>query len=826
LILTSSAAIGRGLAAGDARALQEPAVSGSSAGWAGAREPRTEGVEVYEQLKRFALEGGSATVENLTLKRDRAEMTFTGTFYFEAPVAGAVRGAVFIGQGNFRATTPPSEWERDHVKRMLKADNVESDFRVAVLRFTDDSFDLIGKSATPGAGTAEAAKLAEEFEPRMLRETGLNVSSRLAVSILNRETPGFFLAQFDRGRRSRFALVLDRQSRIPASNFSINGGEKGLIFAPRGPAEGNDIWMAFYSEEDYKRGTVEYSDVFDLVQKPKYTMTVDLREPRKAIKVNAQVELVSQEDNLRAIPFVLTEGLPEFDQLRKKKGMRITAARLDGQPIAAVQEEWEGGLLVTLPSPRKTGERFTLELDVEGNFIYDRSDTFDCHFPFINGEWYPRHGYLSRSKFEISFLHQKKHRVAGPGVRVKEEISAQNSNEMVTVYRMDEPVALVTFAMGPYKLYEESRKLREGELPVEFYSLPGSRTVTVGMYEGNRTTEALSYELTIKEDFVMAEMGNAVDYMGVLFGKYPYPVFRAAFHPFGFGQGFATMLAIPNADRTSKYTFRFLAHETAHQWWGNIVSWRSYRDQWLSEGFAHYSGTLYTGLRQKPAAARELFDEMRDSLKNPPRTRTGMGTGRLADVGPIILGHRLNTRETLGAYTTLIYNKGALVLRMLHFLLSDPATGNDKGFFEMMRDFVKRHHNDSATTDSFREVANEHFARSPLGRKYGLQDLNWFFSQWLYQAQHPSYRLEYQIEDQPDGSVMLKGTVFQENAPEQWFMPLPLVMQFGKDQVAKGTVHALGPKTPVNVRLPARPSKVELDPEQWILSEKTTTRGR
>jgi len=314
--------------------------------------------------------------------------------------------------------------------------------------------------------------------------------------------------------------------------------------------------------------------------------------------------------------------------------------------------------------------------------------------------------------------------------------------------------------------------------------------------------------------------------MGVLFGKYPYPVFRAAFHPFGFGQGFATMLAIPNADRTSKYTFRFLAHETAHQWWGNIVSWRSYRDQWLSEGFADYSGVLYAGLRMKPASARELLDEMRDSLKNPPRTRTGVGTGRLADVGPIILGHRLNTRETRGAYTTLIYNKGALVLRMLHFLLSDPATGNDKGFFEMMRDFVKRHYNDSATTDTFREVANEHFARSPIGRKYGLKDLNWFFNQWVYQAHHPSYRLEYQTEAQPDGSVMLKGTVFQDDVPEQWFMPLPLVMQFGKDQVAKGTVHALGPKTPVNVRLPARPSKVELDPDQWILSEKTTTRGR
>ncbi len=54
------------------------------------------------------------------------------------------------------------------------------------------------------------------------------------------------------------------------------------------------------------------------------------------------------------------------------------------------------------------------------------------------------------------------------------------------------------------------------------------------------------------------------------------------------------MLLMPKADMATKHTYRFIAHETAHQWWGNIVAWRSYRDQWLSEGFAEYSGILYT----------------------------------------------------------------------------------------------------------------------------------------------------------------------------------------------------------------------------------------
>src|SRR5205814_10098636 len=96
-----------------------------------------------------------------------------------------------------------------------------------------------------------------------------------------------------------------------------------------------------------------------------------------------------------------------------------------------------------------------------------------------------------------------------------------------------------------------------------------------------------------KEDFVLAELNNCVRYFSLLFGKYPYPVFRAAFHPFDYGQGFPTMLMIPGTDEATMYTYQFIAHETSHQWWGDSVLWRSYRDQWLSEGFAEYSGFLY-----------------------------------------------------------------------------------------------------------------------------------------------------------------------------------------------------------------------------------------
>jgi aminopeptidase N len=360
--------------------------------------------------------------------------------------------------------------------------------------------------------------------------------------------------------------------------------------------------------------------------------------------------------------------------------------------------------------------------------------------------------------------------------------------------------------MGPYKVHQESRKVQDGSLPVEFFSISA---------------------IPIKEDFILAEMGNAISYMNVLFGKYPYPEFRAAFHPFGFGQGFATMLAIPDADVANKRTFVFLSHEAAHQWWGNIVAWRSYRDQWLSEGFAEYSGLLYMTERTKSQGnLKELLSIMRDTVKMPPRTTTGLGSNRVTDIGPIILGLRLFSRESLNAYTILTYNKGALVLRMLHFLLSDPGSGAGDAFFKMMEDFVARYRDKAATTEGFIQVANEHFAKSPIARRYGMQDLNWFFRQWVWQTPLPSYRLEYAIESQPDGKVAVKGTLFQDNAPPEWVMPIPLVFKFSGDRVARGSVLAQGPQQPININLPMKPDSVELDPDMWVLSEKTSTKKK
>lgn len=774
-----------------------------------AQSAATTDKDFYNQVKSFSLAGGAATVSGLVLNRDRVQLTFTGTFYFAAPIDGHVTGAVFVGDGKFSAPVPPSDFEKENVRRLLGADSVDSDFRTAVLRFSDDTFEQLGQKPALAPVDQTAQKLANEMDARVMKETGANLSARIAVSILNQEKPGFFFAGFDGGKRGRFGLVLDYQTRIPVANFDLNGGEKGLIYHYESDLYNAEIWMAFYGQNDYQRGSVDYSDLNNQLDVNHYDLDLDLRDNKKYLRLLARIQAQTMAANLRAISFSIGESLGEFESRRLKKQLRLQKARLDGSEITFAQEDWEGGFTVFLPPDPVAGKKLEFEFLLQGDFMYDPEFDCDCHYPRSNETWFPRHGYLDRATFDLTFRHQKRLKIASVGKRLSEEPDPESKDLVITKYQMQRPVALVTFALAPFERHSQMVKWEEGgvgdPIPLEFNSLSGG-------------------VVAIKEDFVMAEMDNSLRYFTSIFGKYPYPTFGAAFHPFNYGQGFPTLLMIPGTDHASKYTYAFIAHETSHQWWGDIVSWRSYRDQWLSEGFAEYSGMLYTGLRAGPNSRDDLIDEARNSLKAPPMTRTGPGKGRLVDVGPIILGHRLDTTKTFGAYQTLIYNKGALVLRMLHFLFTDPDTGNGDAFFAMMTDFVNRYRDGVASTDDFRRVANEHFAKLPLARTYGITNLNWFFSEWVYQSDLPSYQLDYHFENQPDGKVLITGNVTQENAPSNWVMILPLALTFGK-QTGYTTVLAKGPSASFAIRLPSRPNKVELDPRRWVLSEKTSTKG-
>ena len=603
-------------------------------------------------------------MENVVFKRDRAEITFTsGTFYFAAPVAGRVEGAVFIGDGKFSAAPPPAKFEKENIRRILKADTVESDFKTAVLRFTDDTFSILGAGSNPGSAPNDAQKLASEFETRELRETGANIAARLTVSIVNNEQPGFFVVEFDKGKRGRFGFLLDPQERVPSQAWEINGGEKGLIYGSVLGSIFPSVWTAFYSLDDYARKSVEFSDASDQVTIRRHDMDFDAKDPSKWLKYADRVDVEVLQNGLRAIQFSLDEGIR--DENWTKHALRVKSVQTgDGKPVDAIQENFDSNVTIFLPAAVSRGQKLTFSFRLEGEHMIGGGMNLGCFFPGTD-EWYLRHGYLQRSTYRMVFHHSKLGHTCCAG-RGRAHRADENGSNMVTEWKMDTPVPFVKFAIGNYKRYDTTAKVDDRDVPISFYELVGGL-------------------VPVKSDFVAAEMGNSMGYYSKLFVPYPYDNLHAVYQFQQFGQGMATMLLLPAADKANKFTFQFIAHEVAHQWWGDLVAWRSYRDQWLSEGFAEYCSILYTGQRYNPKARQDIVDLERDALR---RTATSIAArlpkGTLPELGPMILGHRQGFRIS---GPDLLQRR--ISLRMVHFLFTDPATLDDKPFFDMMRDFVQ-----------------------------------------------------------------------------------------------------------------------------------------
>src|SRR5216684_1955729 len=308
--------------------------------------PTLDPAPLYQQLQNSSILEKSVHLENVVLQRDRVNITFTnGTVYFAPLVAGKIRSAVFVGSGTFQASPRPVAFERDNVRRLLEADDVSTDFKTAVLRFTDDTGNELLRSGflQGGAVSGQAAHLAADLAPRLLKETGMNISARQLESILNQETPGVFLVQLDGGKRGRFTYLFDPQSRIPVNCFGINAGEKGLIFAYDETIFSNDVWMAFHATGDYAAGVAPYSDSYNLVDTEKYTLTLDLLEPKKVLGLTANLDLISRVEGLRLISFAVGEGLSIYDDERLLSGamggrIQYSSAQNGGRQPKAIGE--------------------------------------------------------------------------------------------------------------------------------------------------------------------------------------------------------------------------------------------------------------------------------------------------------------------------------------------------------------------------------------------------------------------------------------------------------------------------------------------------------
>src|SRR5690606_22405453 len=115
-----------------------------------------------------------------------------------------------------------------------------------------------------------------------------------------------------------------------------------------------------------------------------------------------------------AVPFKIGESLSARRE-RLENQLRMKAVRLEGQPLEFAQEDWDGSVTVFLPSPTTEGQRLSLEVEFEGDFITGGEVVPECYYPRDNVSWLPRHGYLDRATFDLTFRHRTFDNIAAIG---------------------------------------------------------------------------------------------------------------------------------------------------------------------------------------------------------------------------------------------------------------------------------------------------------------------------------------------------------------------------------------------------------------------------
>ena len=232
-----------------------------------------------------------------------------------------------------------------------------------------------------------------------------------------------------------------------------------------------------------------------------------------------------------------------------------------------------------------------------------------------------------------------------------------------------------------------------------------------------------------------------------------------------------------------------VAHEIAHQWFGDSVTESTWADLWLSEGFATY----FAGLFIEKYDGEEAFRAYMRSAAERYFAYENQHRSPIHDTETLDLNQLLNPNN---------YEKGAWVLHMLRKQLGDDA------FFKGLRDYYQAHHEANATTEDLREALE----------KASRQNLREFFARWVYASGHPKYELSWSWKNGTEKGGALTITLQQTQPGDVFLDPVPVVIDINggaRHELIKPT----GKSASQQFSLVSRPQSVQIDPDETILKE-------
>lgn len=361
-----------------------------------------------------------------------------------------------------------------------------------------------------------------------------------------------------------------------------------------------------------------------------------------------------------------------------------------------------------------------------------------------------------------------------------------NADQTVTYFWQESyPIAnyLISVAATNYVTFGDTYTALDGTttMPLVYYVYPEHLTLAQQKFPVTRT---------------------AMEIFAPLFGEYPFLAekYGMAEFPWGGAMEHQTMTSIGqsivgNPQSTGRSV---IAHELAHQWWGDWVTMKTWHDIWLNEGFATYSEVLFFE-RFLPIDPGELMDRSYDDHQV---------FGRLG--GTVYAENAANPWDDVGA----IYTKGGWVLHMLRHVMGDER------FFAALKDYGRRFAFANASTEDFQRVCEDHYG-APL---------DWFFQQWIYAPGRPIYQASSAISSaDASGNYTVTLTLEQQQSQsipgrepgleKVYIMPIDVTIHYADGSSETRVIWNTARQQQFSFVVSKQPVSVGLDEGHWILKE-------
>lgn len=483
-------------------------------------------------------------------------------------------------------------------------------------------------------------------------------------------------------------------------------------------------------------------------------------------------------------------GLTQFT-IRLRTQYEITAATVNGGMPVNVTEINNTTRIIDLDRPYDVDEVFTLRIDYTGETVslgfgsikvaaHGAGATpvvMTLSEPYYAYSWWPvkdgddgepgDNG--DKATVDLHFTVPNNFVVPSNGLLISEESLSGNRKRYHWHSDYQTATYLVSFSASTYNRWSRTYNYPGGSMPVEFYIYP----------ENDTPANRAAWEKCL----------NMLPVYRTVFGEYPFVNEKYGHYNFNFSGGMEhqTMTGLGTFSET------IIAHELGHQWWGDMITCKTWSDIWLNEGFATYTEALWL--------------ERRGGGVNTPTYLSAMIARKPSNVSRTVYVY--NTGSSGAIFNAdSSYDKGSWVLHQLRGVVGDET------FFQILANYRAAFEYSAATTDDFAAVASD---------TYG-QDLTWFFDEWVYGPGAAAYQYGWQSAN-INGQNYLLARITQTHTtagyPNEFIMPVRLRTTIGG---SPQEITVFNDKRDqwfvVPISGPATNSL--FDPDQWILRTSLT----